>query len=255
MATMIIVLQALVLALVLILTSPPSTSPTKKNCLNDSDDSSTTTNDEQFPDRIKFKRFKLDYVDCTPNFFLDSTTKLTIASSSLESASELRSPKFYLDCTSSLEELSGTPSKPRIVPGIEATRRQKNSYGKPDNFNYASRNEVPGPGSNIAVIEAKRHGDQQDDSPTRATIDNASLMDDTTRATDPFNSFQPISRPISKTSFVGYRRRTNYTNEYLIAKVENIVDFLTQYKVKLLKRTQYYMNYSRIFYTLDEKVS
>ena len=195
----------------------------------------------------------MDYVDCTPNFFLDSTTKLTIASSSLESASELRSPKFYLDCTSSLEELSGTPSKPRIVPGIEATRRQKNSYGKPDNFNYASRNEVPGPGSNIAVIEAKRHGDQQDDSPTRATIDNASLMDDTTRATDPFNSFQPISRPISKTSFVGYRRRTNYTNEYLIAKVENIVDFLTQYELKLLKRTQY--PYNRIYYTWDEEES
>ena len=212
----------------------------------------------------------MDYVDCTPNFYLDSTTpKLTIAASSLESG-ELRSPKFYLDCTpnltieaSSLEsgelrttrlqtttiELSGTPSKPRIVAGIEATR-QKNYYGKPDHFNYASSlvNEVPGPSSNIAVIEAKRqksYGGQQDDSPP---IDNASLLDDTT--TNPFNSFQPISWPISKTSFVGYRRRTNYTNEYLIAKVENIVDFLTQYELKLLKRTQY-QNY-RIYYTWDE---
>ena len=94
-----------------------------------------------------------------------------------------------------LEELSATLSKPRIVPGITATRR----------------------------------------------------------ATDPFNSFQPISRPISIGSFVGYRRRTNYTNEYLIAKVENIVDFLTQYELKLLKRTQYPNN--RIYYTWDEEES
>ena len=76
-------------------------------------------------------------------------------------------------------------------------------------------------------------------------------------STSPFNSFQPISRPITIGSFVGYRRRTNYsTNEYLIAQVENIVDFSTQYKVKLLKRTQYYLNsYSGVFYTLDENES
>ena len=74
-------------------------------------------------------------------------------------------------------------------------------------------------------------------------------MDDT----NPFNSFQPNSWPIRKTSFVGYRRRINYTNDYFIAQVKDIVDFSTQYEVKLLKRTQYQNN--RIYYTWDEEQS
>ena len=176
----------------------------------------------------KFKRNKFDYVNSIPNLQID--------------------------------ELSGTPSSPRnIVAGTEA-RRQK-CYGQQDDFNYASSiiNELPEPRSNIAGTEARRQKcyGQQDDSPT---INNASLiselpdieeeyMDDT----NPFNSFQPNSWPIRKTSFVGYRRRINYTNEYFIAQVENIVDFSTQYELKLLQRVKYH-NY-RIYYTWDPEQS
>ena len=63
------------------------------------------------------------------------------------------------------------------------------------------------------------------------------------------HSFQPISVPISIGSFVGYRRSispSSTTKEYVLARVEDIVDFDTMC-VKVLRNDPEY-----IFYTFDE---
>ena len=76
----------------------------------------------------------------------------------------------------------------------------------------------------------------------------------TTPAPPPFTrpSFQPINVPISIGSFVGYRRSISpSTKEYVVARVENIVDFDTMCEVKVLRRRTGSYDPEYIFYTFD----